>query len=124
VRAWGPTRAEAFAQAALGALALVVAPDGVAPSETREVRAQGDAPETLLIAWVNECLYVHEIEGFAVRRVEVLSAGDTVVVGLLHGEPLDPRRHQPGTGLRAVTIRRAGVEERAGRHEVSLIVGA
>src|SRR5262249_60600266 len=28
VRAWGPTRAEAFARAALGVLALVIAPEG------------------------------------------------------------------------------------------------
>jgi SHS2 domain-containing protein len=124
VRAWGPTRAEAFAQAALGALALAVAPDDVAPRETREVRAQGDTLETLLVAWVDECLYVHEIEGFAVRRVEVLSAGDTVVVGLLHGEPLDPRRHQRGSTLRAVPMRRASVAGCAGRHEVSLTDGA
>ena len=69
VRAWAPTRAGAFAQAALGVFALVIRPDGVVEREHREVRAQGDSPERLLVAWINECLYVHAIEGFAVRRV-------------------------------------------------------
>lgn len=63
VRAWGPTRAEAFAQAALGVMALTVLPDEVEARESREVRAQAESPEALLVAWVNECLYVHEIEG-------------------------------------------------------------
>src|SRR5712691_10319543 len=77
VRAWGPTRAEAFAQAALGVFALIVAPDEVEEREHREVRAQAESPETLLVTWINECLYVHEIEGFVVHRVAVLSASFT-----------------------------------------------
>ena len=68
VHAWGPTRAEAFARAALGVLALAITPEGVEARESREVRAQGDSPETLLVSFINECLYVHEIEGFAVAR--------------------------------------------------------
>ena len=123
VRAWGPTRAEAFAQAALGVLALIVAPDGVEARETREVRAQGDAPEALLVAWVNECLYVHEIEGFVARRVEVDACGDTLLHGVLHGEALDARRHRLGTVVKAATPHRVSVGEREGRHEVSLVVG-
>src|SRR2546422_10229892 len=54
VRAWGPTRAEAFAQAALGVFALIVSPDEVDEREHREVRAQADSPETLLVNWINE----------------------------------------------------------------------
>jgi SHS2 domain-containing protein len=122
VRAWGATRAEAFAQAALGVLALIVAPDEVEARETREVRAQGESAEALLVAWVNECLYVHEIEGFVAHRVEVLACTDSLVHGALHGEPLDPRRHHPGTVVKAATMHRTSVTERGGRHEVSLIV--
>ena len=124
VRAWGPTRGEAFAQAALGILALIVAPDDVEARETREVRAQGDAPDTLLVAWVNECLYVHEIEGFVARRVEVNACGDTLVHGVLHGEALDAPRHRPGAAVKAAALRRVSVGEREGRHEVSVVVDA
>ena len=122
VRAWGPTRAEAFAQAALGVFALIVAPDEVEERESREVRAQGDSLEALLVAWVNECLYVHEIEGFVVRRVVVLGCTDALVNGALHGEAIDTRRHRPGTVVKGATLHRASVGERSGRHEVSLIV--
>ncbi|MBI1962455.1 MAG: archease [Candidatus Rokubacteria bacterium] len=101
VRAWGPTRAEAFAQAALGVLALIVAPDGV--------EARG--------------LYVHEIEGFVARRVEVDACGDTLLHGVLHGEALDARRHRLGAAVKAATLHRVSVGQREGRHEVSLVVG-
>jgi len=122
VRAWGPTRAEAYAQAALGVLALVVRPEEVAPRETREVRAQAADPEGLLVAWVDACLYVHEIEGFLAARVEVTSLDGGVAHGVLHGEPFDPARHRPGTVVKAATHHGVAVGMAGGRHEVRLVV--
>ena len=122
VHAWGASRAEAFAQAALGVFALIVAPEEVVEREHREVRAQGDSVERLLVAWINECLYVHEIEGFAVRRVEVDSCTETVVHGMLHGEELDLARHRAGTVVKAATLHEVLVAESGGRHEVRVIV--
>src|SRR5262249_51976016 len=52
VRAWGRDRAEAFAHAALGVLALGVTPGDVEPRETRDVRAQAPTPADLLVAWI------------------------------------------------------------------------
>jgi len=122
IRAWGPSRAAAFAEAAAGVLALSVDPASVEEREQREVRAQADGPETLLVAWVDECLYVHEIEGFVVRRVTITECSDSVVHGQLLGEPLDPGRHRLGTVVKAATLHRVSVQAREGRHEVSVIV--
>lgn len=122
VRAWGATVAEAFAQAALGTLALTITPDDVQAREHREVRAQGDSPENLLVSWVNECLYVHEIEGFVVHRVEVGACTATLVHATLHGEEIDASRHRFGTIVKAATMHRLVVAEREGRHEVRVIV--
>jgi SHS2 domain-containing protein len=122
ITAWGSTLAEAFARAALGTLALAVALDGVEERESRAVRAQGQSPEDLLVAWVNECLYVHEIEGFAVSRVEVVALEERLVHGTLHGEPLDPRRHLTGTVVKGATLHRLSMSVSPGRAEVRLIV--
>ena len=122
VHAWGASRAEAFAQTALGVFALIVAPEEVVEREHREVRAQGDSVERLLVAWINECLYVHEIEGFVVRRIEVDRCTETVVHGMLRGEELDLARHRPGTVVKAATLHQILVAESGGRHEVRVIV--
>ena len=122
VHAWGPTRAEAFARAALGVLALVIAPEGVEARESREVRAQGDSVETLLVSFINECLYVHEIEGFAVRRVDVDTLSERLIHGVLHGEPIDLARHSAGTVVKAATLHGVSVIENAGIHDVRLVV--
>lgn len=122
VTAWGPTLADAFARAALGALTLAVTPDGVEERESRDVRAQGESLEDLLVAWVNECLYVHEIEGFAVARVDVMALGPQLVHGRLHGEPLDGSRHRLGTAVRAATLHQVSVSEMPGRSEVRVVL--
>src|SRR5947207_11726404 len=121
IRAWGPTRAEAFAQAALGVLALVADPATVAPREAREVRAQADGPETLLAAWIDEGLYVHEIEAFVVSRVEVTACSDTVVHGRLHGEPRDAGRHRLGTVVKAATLHGVSGQVRDRRNAAKMI---
>jgi SHS2 domain-containing protein len=122
VHAWAATRAEAFAQASLGVFALIVGPEEVTEREHREVRAQADSLERLLVGWINECLYVHEIEGFVVRRVEVDTCTETVVHGVLHGEEVDAGRHQLGAIVKAATLHRVLVTESDGRHEVRVIV--
>jgi SHS2 domain-containing protein len=122
VQAWGPTLGAALAQAALGVLALTVAPDSVDERDRREVRAQGDSPERLLLNWINECLYVHEIEGFAVRRVEVIAAGEALAQGLLHGEEIDPARHRLGTVVKAATAHGLEVRSAADGTMVRLVV--
>ena len=104
VTAWGPTLAEAFAQAGLGVFALIVDPAGVQERESREVRAQGESVEALLVNWLNDCLYVHDIEGFVAKRIEFPVFEAQRVHSLLWGEPLDLPRHRVGTVVKAATF--------------------
>jgi SHS2 domain-containing protein len=90
----GATLPAAFAEAAAAVFRLLVDPARVDPFEVREVRAHGPTPEVLLERWIDECLYVHEVEGFAPRRVEFVvfradaGGGEPLRLhALVHGEP-------------------------------------
>jgi SHS2 domain-containing protein len=122
VRGWGESRAAAFAEATLGVFALLVDPAEVEAREVREVRAQAEGPEALLVAWVDECLYVHDIEGFVVREIEMTLCSDTLAHGLLRGEPLDPARHHVGTVVKGATYHTVTVGVRDGVYEARVIV--
>ncbi|MCI0548778.1 MAG: archease [Candidatus Rokubacteria bacterium] len=92
----GPGLAEAFAEAARGVFALLAPPDQVSEREVREVRAHGESLERLLESWVAECLYVHDIEGFVARRIELIvfeasprPGGEPLRLhAILHGEEM------------------------------------
>jgi SHS2 domain-containing protein len=122
IRGWGPTRAEAFAQATLGVFALLVAPDEVHAREQREVRAQAGSPEALLASWIDECLYVHEIEGFVARWVSLTVCTETLAHGVLHGEPIEAGRHRMGPGIRTTTSHRLEVAPGQEGYEARLVV--
>jgi SHS2 domain-containing protein len=122
VRGWGHTCGEAFAQATLGVFALIVSPEQVDSVEQREVRAQADARERLLVAWIDECLYVHEIEGFVACSVEMTVCTDTLAHGVLHGEVLDPGRHRIGVGLTGAVREGARVEVLDDLHEARIVM--
>ena len=106
---------------ALGVFNLIVPTTSVEPLEGREVAARGASPEALLVNWLNECLYVHDLEGFVVADVVRPEILGTSVHALLRGEPVDPSRHPRGTLVRAAT--REGLEVRESSGRVTAHVG-
>jgi SHS2 domain-containing protein len=106
----GPTLPEAFSRIALALFAAAVDPASVDETEVREVRAHGPDPAALLRRWLDECLYVHEVEGFACRSLEftVFEAASSAgaeplrLHALLHGEPIDPARHVARAVIRGI----------------------
>jgi len=97
-----PTLPDAFARIAVSLFAAAVDPASVDEAEVREVRAHGAGVPALLRRWLEECLYVHEVEGFACRSIEfaVFDAAPTAggeplrLHAFLRGEPVEPGRHQ------------------------------
>jgi SHS2 domain-containing protein len=126
----GDTAAEAFAQTARGVFALIVDPATVEERERREVRAHGESLEALLVAWINECLYVHEVEGFVARdvRLEVfetqpLAGGEPLRLhSFLLGEEIDTGRHRLGRVVKAATFHQVAVKAVDGGHETRLVL--
>jgi len=107
----GASLPEAFAQVALGVFALLADPASVEERDAREIRAHGTVPETLLVNWLNECLYVLDVEGFIPRRIEfTVFALDAAAAGgeplrlycRLHGEDRDPVRHLSRETVRGI----------------------
>jgi SHS2 domain-containing protein len=122
LRGWARSRGDAFAQVTLGMFAELVAPERIRAAEQREVRAQGATPERLLAAWIDECMYVHEIEGFVARAVEMTVCSDTLAHGVLHGEPFDPARHGSTVGVKGTGVQGARLEVHDGVHEATIVI--
>lgn len=97
-----PTLREAFGRIAMALFAATVDPLSIEDREVREVRAHGPGLRELLHRWLEECLYVHEVEGFGCRSVELVvfdaaptgGAEPLRLHALLRGEPIDPARHE------------------------------
>jgi SHS2 domain-containing protein len=126
----GGTIEQAFIEAVLGLFSRVVNPAVVEPREVREVRAHGDSPEALLAHWIDECSYVHEVEGFVCRAVDLVlfdvhpgTGGEPMrLYAFIHGEPLDPVRHQPGRMRKPASPADITIHPMADGYEIRLML--
>ena len=129
VKAWGSSLAEVFARSTVGMFSLIVDPVLVEERDVREIRAHAGTLDRLLVSWLNECLYVHEVEGFVASRVEVSPIDPQArpggepfrVHGLLHGEELEPARHVTRVTVRAVSPEGARVVAEEGSTEARVL---
>ena len=63
IRAYGRDMREIFANAAHGMFALMAEPSAEEPAREREVSLEATDYEGLLVDWLNELIYLHEVEG-------------------------------------------------------------
>lgn len=107
LQVWARDREGLFRQAALGLLRLLTDPGSVRPSESTEVAIAGLDLEELLVTWLNEILYLHDVgrrRWAQVERLRIEEAADGFrLTAALVGEPYDPERHPSGVGVKAAT---------------------
>jgi SHS2 domain-containing protein len=124
VRARGRTVEEVFEQATLGLAELIggqagedgataAPPEAQAPGEAVTVRVEAGDLGGLLVDWLGEVLYLHEVREAAVGSVRVTHAGDGRAEGTVVLRPVTGGRFE-GTQVKAVTYHRLRVEPDAG----------
>jgi SHS2 domain-containing protein len=110
LRAWGPDLPAAFAQAGRGLTSLLVPLDAVRETITHALSVEAPDAESLLVAWLDELLFVFETERLVFGRYEVALPTPGALVATVHGERFDPARHRGGVVVKAATYHQIVVE--------------
>lgn len=102
IEARGATLEEAFANAARGMFSVIVDGSDIAAREKREVSLEAtEDDEQLLVDWLSELLYIHDVEGLVFDSFDV-TLGDGLHA-VARGEPYSRETHGYGTEIKAVT---------------------
>jgi SHS2 domain-containing protein len=112
VRAVGGTLGEAFQEAALGMYGLITDPEGVREAEEHTIEVRREGPEELLVAWLNELIYLFDTRGFIGRSVNVRELTGERLAAVVRGEVFDTGRHDGGLVLKAATYHGLRLEQR------------
>src|SRR6266571_2736757 len=110
LHAFGATLPELFIHAAQGMESLMVAPEQVQVSVSREIVVEGHDVVSLLIAWLNELIFLFDTEYLLFRDFKIDSLTGTALAGRASGEPYDAQRHELSSAIKAVTWHEAAVE--------------
>jgi len=102
IRGVGPTREEAFAQAALALTSVITDLEKVQPKEAVEIECKEQDDDLLFLCWLSTLLYEMDTRRMLFSRFEI----ETIEGGIkarAWGEPVDVARHEPAVEVKAAT---------------------
>ena len=117
----GRSMEDLFEQAAAGFIDLMFETDSVRTVQSMDVSAEGDEPEDLLVAWLQEILFAFEAGQFVTASAEVESLTEGKVTGRLRGEDFDAGRHEVCLVVKAVTYHGLEIERVGEGSQVSIV---
>jgi len=126
IAAYGRDLKEAFENAAKAMFEVMTDISTVNPKVKREIRVEGFDLESLLYEWLEELLFIFEVElivfsEFRVKRIERVN-GKYVLEAEAFGEKFDPSRHPRKTGVKAVTYSLMEIVDKPGECVVKFVL--
>lgn len=102
IRGFGPTKEEAFAQAAAAMTAVITDLEDVSPKEMIEVACEASDEQLLFVDWLNALLYEMSIRRMLFSKFEV-NIEENRLFGRAWGEKLQRAKHNPVVEVKAAT---------------------
>lgn len=121
IRAFGNTEAEVFQNAAIGMFSLIAELENVQEISESSIEVEAEDFETLLVAWLNELLYLYDSNDLLLKRFELLELGETSLRGIAYGEPMDAKRHKLKTDIKAATYHMLKLRKKNGGLQAEVI---
>lgn len=109
-RAYGKDLKEAFENAAKGMFSLVVDLEKVSPRQEFDVEVEAEDREALLVEWLNELIYLFEVEHVVLKDFHIVSWEEHRLQARVRGESIDEARHQIETAIKACSYHMLKVE--------------
>ena len=114
LRAFGASFQEAFANAAKAMFSLITELDSVSPGLYRDVEVSAPDIETLLVEWLNELIFLFDVENLLFKQFDIITIAPTTLHARCFGEKVDRTRHEIKTGIKSATYHQLKVEKNGG----------
>jgi len=112
IAAYGADLKKAFANAALGMFSIMTNIDKVNETVICDVEVTADEMKDLLASWLNELLFICEVERILFKRFDISELDGTRIVAKCYGEKINLKRHKIKTEIKAATYHMTQIEEK------------
>lgn len=117
----GPTKAEAFRQAALALTAVITEPGRVGVTDRIDIQCAAPDDELLLVEWLNAVVYEMATRHMLFADFDVsLTRGALKATAV--GEPVDVERHEPAVEVKGATCTELRVAHEGGLWHARCVV--
>ena len=121
IRVWADDTKGLFEESARALFDIITNLTKVEPHLKREIVVRGSSQEELMVAWLNELLYLHEVKRLLFRDFSIIEIDEGTVTGVAEGEEFDKARHSIKTEVKAVTYHQLEIKEHGGRWQAQVI---
>ncbi len=115
------SREDLFVHAALAMVDLIFGSVPGGTSEGRLVMVVGESRDDLLIAWLNELLYIFSVEGLVFSSFSDVKLTDSSFMARAHGERIDLGKHSVETEIKAATYHGFSIEAGGGKFKARIV---
>jgi len=109
--AYGKTQREIYENAAFGMFSLMADLDKVTPKQIIGVRVMGENPQSLLVNWLNELVFLEDSKKMLFRKFTVKQLSGTALEAEVCGEKIDLKTHQLHRPIKAATYSQLQLDE-------------
>ena len=108
---YGSDLSEAFANSAYGMFSLMADLEGLGSDIRREIEVDAYDQEALLVTWLNELLYLFDVEYIIFNRFEIINLSKKRLQAFAYGETIDLSRYSLKTSIKAATYHMLMIEK-------------
>ena len=121
IRVWAADVRGIFQEAARALFDIITDLDKIEVHVDVEVAVNGLGQEELLVAWLNELLYLYEVEDLLLCDFTITEIDEGSIKGVAMGEEFDEDRHDIKTSIKAVTYHQVEIQEQDGGWQAQVI---
>ncbi len=121
IRVYGKSLDELFENSARAMMDLITDREKIKPSQEIEIEVDGETIEELLVHWLQEILYLHEVSKIVFKDFRLSLIGKTHAKGNALGEKIDMDRHELLFDIKAVTYHNLKIEPVNDRLKVDIV---
>ena len=118
---WGKSLPELFQHAAESFFHILTEPETIQEIETRTILVRANGIEELLVAWLNEFLFLFETEGLLFRQFVVDQLDSHHLKATAKGERYVEGRHPIKGVIKAVTYHQLQIQKEDGIWKTQII---
>ncbi|MEW6607017.1 MAG: archease [bacterium] len=119
---YGKTLKQAFENTAYGMFSILVFDlNQVNLTKTVDIKVSGNDLEEILVAFLSELVYNHNVENLIFKKFSIKEIGTTFLKAKASGELYDPNRHELLREIKTVTYHQLKIEEKEGYFRTQVI---